>query len=117
MNTTRLRIMLYSGGTPAGVPETRGSAGIGRQAWLRTTCRKALRLRIIVTEFKVGDILKFSQEGLEIWCSTAPDNPRRQWRWEVVEVSSPSIFLKRVDRQSQDRDWWSPDFFEKVVEK
>lgn len=36
MNETRLRIMSHS---DTSLP--RGSAGIGRQAWLRTTCRKA----------------------------------------------------------------------------
>ena len=36
-NTTRLRIMLFSDASPRG----RGSAGTGRQARLRTACRKA----------------------------------------------------------------------------
>jgi hypothetical protein len=85
-------------------------------------------------KFQVGDILKFSHDGLFIWigrmdrteispdgsvvhtpATAPPDEPRRQWRWKVEEVGTPSILLKRIDGQSRDRDWWSPHFFEKVI--
>lgn len=66
--------------------------------------------------FQVGDILKFSEKGLMVWArgKAPPDDPRRQWRWKVIEVGSPSVFLTRVDGLAKDNDWWSPYFFEKV---
>jgi hypothetical protein len=65
--------------------------------------------------FQIGDILKFSEKGLRTWAGEAgPDDPRRQWRWEVVAVASVSMFLKRIDDLGKDRDWWSPYFFEKA---
>ncbi len=55
--------------------------------------------------FKVGDILRFKEEGLEDWATLVggknpPIERYQKWRWEVVALNPASEFwidLRRID--------------------
>jgi hypothetical protein len=76
--------------------------------------------------FAVGDILKFSEDGLNLWLSNTrrlynPDRYRK-WRWIVQGLRQDSdihgncmLRLGRFDKNNNGvLETWSPVYFERV---
>lgn len=75
--------------------------------------------------FEVGDLLRFSEEGLRLWWggSDPPERYRQRygkWRWKVIQVTdeivkgNPVLRVERTDIASHPRGLWNAKFFEKV---
>jgi len=82
--------------------------------------------------FVIGDELKFSQEGVILWCESHHgfyDSGRYQlWRWRVIGYQEHyftngdhALVLRRIDHPRNNLSaWkkplecWHPKFFEKV---
>lgn len=76
--------------------------------------------------FEIGDILKFSEDGLHRW--TGGDKKRmsacRRWRWLLKGLSvqrdrfgNHLLSLERLDIPSKVRVVWSYTFFEKAEDR
>ena len=69
--------------------------------------------------FKVKDILRFSEEGLEDWATLVgsvnpPIERYQKWRWEVVALNPASEFwidLRRIDIKRKTYHTWHSKFF------
>jgi len=70
--------------------------------------------------FEVGDLLRFSEEGLRLWGGSNPQERYRKWRWKVIKVTdeiiegNPVLRVERMDIASHPRESWHAWFFEKV---
>ena len=68
------------------------------------------------SKFYIGQKLKFSKQGLELWLSERRGfyEPKRytRWRWRLVGYKNGMLVLERTDGLTPMKGLWSPILFE-----